>query len=128
MKLIGFEDIKRLGIDPLECVSWVEEGLHHKDGVQLPPKMSVRPSGTLDGTLVNTMPCFVDFIGRGALRSSPDIPSVCLRSPPRFCSMSLGPESASLCLMGTGLRRCAQGQLRHKPSGSLLFRVLIASE
>ena len=65
MKLIDFEDIKGLAIDPADCIDWVEVGLLNKGETQLPPKTSIRPAGTLDGTFVNTMPCFVDFIGRG---------------------------------------------------------------
>ena len=68
MKLISFEDIRRLGIEPADCLKWVEEGLLNKDGAQLPPKMSLQPTGTPDGTFVNTMPCFVDYIGRGGVK------------------------------------------------------------
>ena len=68
MKLIDFEDIKGLAIDPANSIDWVEEGLLNKGETQLPPKTSIRPAGTLDGTFVNTMPCFVDFIGRGGVK------------------------------------------------------------
>lgn len=68
MKLISFEVIRRLGIDPADCLNWVEEGLLNKDGAQLPPKMSLQPTGTPDETFVNTMSCFVDYIGRGGVK------------------------------------------------------------
>lgn len=68
MKLISFEDIRRLGIDPADCLNWVEEGLLNKNGAQLSPKMSLQPIWTPDGTFVNTMPCFVDYIGRGGVK------------------------------------------------------------
>lgn len=68
MKIIGFEDINALRIDPADCIRWVEEGLLNKSGSRLPPKMSIRPAGTLEGTFVNTMPCFVDFLGRGGVK------------------------------------------------------------
>lgn len=70
MKLISFEDIRRLGIDLADCLNWVEEGLLNKDGAQLPPKMSLQPTGTPDGTFVNTMFCGLYRQGRdlGKLR------------------------------------------------------------
>ena len=97
MKLIDFDDIKGLGIDPAVCIDWVEEGLLNKSGAQLPPKTSIRPADTLDGTFVNTMPCFVDFIERGASRLSPAIPTECRRFPRRFYSMTLRPANALPC-------------------------------
>lgn len=57
MKLISFEDIRRLGIDPADCLNWAEEGLLNKDGAQLPPKMSLQPTGTPDNTVTATLLC-----------------------------------------------------------------------
>lgn len=64
MKLISFEDIRRLGIDPADCLNWVEEGLLNKDGAQLPPKMSLQLTGIPDGTFVNTVFCGLYRQGR----------------------------------------------------------------
>lgn len=57
MKLISFEDIRRLGIDPADCLNWAEEGLLNKDGAQLPPKMSLQPTGTPGNTVTATLLC-----------------------------------------------------------------------
>lgn len=65
MKVISFADIKDLGLDPLTCIEWVDAALRNKGDAQLPPKISIKPNHTQDGTFVNTMPCFVGFEGRG---------------------------------------------------------------
>ena len=43
MKVIGFEDVRDAGIDPAECVRWVEEALRLKAGAVLPAKTSMKP-------------------------------------------------------------------------------------
>ncbi len=68
MKVISFADIKDLGLDPLTCIEWVDAALRNKADAQLPPKVSIRPNHTQDGTFVNTMPCFVGFEGRGGVK------------------------------------------------------------
>lgn len=88
MKIISFADIKDLGLDPLTCIEWVDAALRNKADAQLPPKVSIRPNHTQDGTFVNTMPCFVGFEGRGALRSCRVTPAGCLRFPPKSSSMT----------------------------------------
>lgn len=89
MKVISFADIKDLGLDPLTCIEWVDAALRNKADAQLPPKISIKPNHTQDGTFVNTMPCFVGFERRGALRSCRVTPAGCLRFPPKSSSMTL---------------------------------------
>lgn len=50
MKVIGFEDVRGAGIDPAECVRWVEEALRLKAGAVLPAKTSMKP-GVRGGTI-----------------------------------------------------------------------------
>ena len=68
MKLITSQDIDNLNVEPHECVKWVKEALRNKTMSQLPPKVSISPNHTKDGTFVNTMPCFVDYLGRGGVK------------------------------------------------------------
>lgn len=88
MKIISFDDIKGLKLDPLTCIEWVDAALRNKADAQLPPKTSIRPNHTQDGTFVNTMPCFVGFEGRGALRSYRVIRAGFQRFPRRSSSMT----------------------------------------
>ena len=88
MKIISFDDIKGLELSPLTRIEWVDAALRNKADAQPPSKTSIRPSHTQDGTFVNTMPCFVGFEGRGALRSYRVTPAGYLRFPRRFSSMT----------------------------------------
>lgn len=56
MKLITFDDIKNLNIDPKLCYQWVSEMIRDKDSVLLPPKISMKPR---DGVFCNVMPCII---------------------------------------------------------------------
>lgn len=56
MKLISFDDIKELNIDPLTCYDWVVETLKNKKKATLPPKISMHLDG--DG-FCNVMPCII---------------------------------------------------------------------
>ena len=64
MKIISFDDIKGLELSPLTCIEWVDAALRNKADAQLPPKISIRPNHTQDGTFVNAMPCFVKVVSR----------------------------------------------------------------
>lgn len=88
MKIISFDDIRKLKLNPLTCIEWVDAALRNKADAQLPPKTSIRPNHTQDGTFVNTMPCFVGFEGRGALRSYRGIRVGFRRFPRRSSSMT----------------------------------------
>lgn len=56
MKLITFDDIKRLNISPSDCYNWVCETLENKSKAILPPKISLKP---IEHTFTNIMPCFI---------------------------------------------------------------------
>lgn len=57
MKVISFEDIKRLEISPQTCIEWVSEMIANKHKVFLPPKISIKPQ---NGVFCNVMPCILD--------------------------------------------------------------------
>lgn len=56
MKLITFEDIKRLNINPYLCFEWVNEMIINKKLVDLPTKISMHPK---HGVFCNVMPCVI---------------------------------------------------------------------
>ena len=56
MKLITFEDIQNLNIDPYLCYEWVSEMIANKKTVDLPAKISMHPS---EGVFCNVMPCVI---------------------------------------------------------------------
>ena len=56
MKIITFDDIKNLDINPLTCYEWVEKMIANKKQTQLPPKISMHPA---DGVFCNVMPCII---------------------------------------------------------------------
>lgn len=56
MKLITFEDIQKLNIDPSLCVEWVSEMIKNKKSSILPAKISMHPS---EGAFCNIMPCMI---------------------------------------------------------------------
>jgi len=56
VKAVTFEDIKGLGIAPMQCYEWVEEMLRQKDSVVLPPKTHMAPA---DNVFCNVMPCIL---------------------------------------------------------------------
>lgn len=57
MKIVGFEDIKKLNIDPITCYTWVSEMIEKKSTTILPPKISL---SSKEGTFMNTMPCILN--------------------------------------------------------------------
>ena len=56
MKLITFEDIRKLNIDPEDCYQWVSEMIADKKSVELPAKISMKP---FEGVFCNVMPCIL---------------------------------------------------------------------
>ncbi len=67
MKIISFNDIKNIGISPLECVNWVNEALRMKGESLLPKKISLAPND-FDHVFYNTMPCIFRHMNRGGSR------------------------------------------------------------
>ena len=56
MKIITFEDIQKLNINPNLCYEWVSEMIENKKRVDLPTKISMDPR---DGVFCNVMPCVI---------------------------------------------------------------------
>ena len=56
MKLITFDDIQKLNINPHLCFEWVDEMIVNKKSVDLPPKISMHPR---EGVFCNVMPCVI---------------------------------------------------------------------
>ena len=56
MKVITFDDIEKLHINPETCLRWVSEMIENKKKAQLPPKISLHPA---DGVFCNVMPCII---------------------------------------------------------------------
>ncbi len=56
MRIITNDQIESLHISPERCVKWVKEAFLLKDRCQLPPKVSLHPSGY---NFINTMPCLL---------------------------------------------------------------------
>lgn len=56
MKLITFEDIQKLNIDPHLCYEWVSEMIANKKTADLPEKISMHPK---DDVFCNVMPCII---------------------------------------------------------------------
>lgn len=50
------QQIESLGITPSQCIDWVRRDFLMKNDTQLPPKMSVHPSGS---DFITTMPCLL---------------------------------------------------------------------
>ena len=56
MKLIGFQEIEHISLDPTLYLNWVIDLLTRKDETILPPKISIKP---YDGVFCNVMPSFI---------------------------------------------------------------------
>lgn len=56
MKIITFEDIKRMNISPSSCFDWAEMMIKNKSQALLPPKISMKPA---NGIFCNIMPCMI---------------------------------------------------------------------
>lgn len=57
MKIITFEDIRKLNIDTNKCYEWVSHVIKHKKEMILPPKISLKPN--IEGVFYNTMPTII---------------------------------------------------------------------
>ena len=53
MKIITFDDIKKLDISPIQCYNWCYEALINKERMKLPPKISMQFE---EGKFLNVMP------------------------------------------------------------------------
>lgn len=56
MKIITFQDIADLKIQPSLCFDWAETMIKNKKKALLPPKISLKP---FDGVFCNVMPCII---------------------------------------------------------------------
>lgn len=57
MKIINFQDIKNMNINPVTCYEWVSEMIKSKKSTILPAKISI---SSRDGMFMNTMPCILN--------------------------------------------------------------------
>lgn len=57
MKIITFENIKKLDIGPAQCYDWTVQMLKHKKDVILPAKISMKPR---EEVFCNVMPCVLN--------------------------------------------------------------------
>lgn len=71
MKLITFEQIKKLNISPNDCYSWVEDMIKNKKSAILPPKISMKPAPDI---FINVMPSIINkqFGGMKIVSRYPD--------------------------------------------------------
>jgi len=65
MKVIKFDDIKKMEISPIQCYEWVNEALLHKNEALLPAKTSLKPFA---GGFYNTMPVILPFAGWAGIK------------------------------------------------------------
>lgn len=63
MKVISFEKIKSLAIDPFICYEWVSDAIAHKGEAILPAKTSLKPG--IEGVFYNTMPVLLPTASLG---------------------------------------------------------------
>lgn len=60
MKVITFQDIAKLNVQPSLCFDWAESMIRHKKKALLPPKISLKP---VDGVFCNVMPSMIPGTG-----------------------------------------------------------------
>lgn len=65
MKVIDFNTISKLGVNPLQCVKWVEYILKNKYSCELPPKISLHMG---NNTFMNTMPSYIPMVQRHGVK------------------------------------------------------------
>ena len=58
MKIIGFEDIRKIGIEPMQCFQWVEEMISNKEDALLPSKTHMNMPGNV---FCNVMPSIINI-------------------------------------------------------------------
>lgn len=66
MKIISFDKISELKLEPLLCYHWVDEALHTKEKAVLPAKISLKPG--IPGVFYNTMPSILPIQGWGGVK------------------------------------------------------------
>lgn len=66
MKIITFEDIKKLNMSPLDCYEWAKEVVQNKNTTLLPPKISMKPN--IDGVFYNIMPSVIPTLNRAGVK------------------------------------------------------------
>lgn len=57
MKIISFDQIRKLNISPMTCYEWVSEAIESKKDSLLPAKISLKPG--IEGVFYNTMPVII---------------------------------------------------------------------
>lgn len=60
MKVITFQNIAKLNVQPSLCFDWAENMIRHKKKALLPPKISLKP---VDGVFCNVMPSMIPGTG-----------------------------------------------------------------
>lgn len=65
MKVVTFDDVKKVGIAPETCFDWVAEMLQHKEEVILPAKISLHLE---NDSFFNVMPCLLPGSGMGGVK------------------------------------------------------------
>ena len=65
MKVIDFNTISKLGVNPLQCVKWVEYILKNKYSCELPPKISLHMGNNI---FMNTMPSYIPMVQRHGVK------------------------------------------------------------
>ena len=71
MKIISDDQIASLGIQPKQCVDWVEKSFMSKSEADMPPKISVHP---VDDSFFTAMPCYHPEIGRVGVKVISRVP------------------------------------------------------
>lgn len=66
MRIVTFDDVRGLGISPVQCFKWVEEALKHKNEAFLPAKISIKPD--IPGVFYNTMPSVLPWTGYAGVK------------------------------------------------------------
>ena len=64
MKIITFQDIINLNIQPSMCYGWAETMIKNKRQTLLPPKISLKPH---DGVFCNVMPSMIPGLANANL-------------------------------------------------------------
>lgn len=59
MKIISYDDIENMQIDPIKCYEWTSEMILHKNETILPAKISMKNG--IPGIFCNVMPSFVNI-------------------------------------------------------------------
>ncbi len=94
MKVISFDEIAGLGIDPATCLQWVGEALTRKGEAVLPKKISMKHE-SLPGVFYNCMPCIAPWMGRAGVKLVTRYPG---REPALDSEMLLYDTASGECL------------------------------